>query len=180
MPRLADLRPSFPVCLVLALWVATPAFAATLYDEAVGGDLTADESTAPNVGTLAEGENSVFGTMTDFGDAFRVTLGPDLEIVAIDVLVSDYVDTAFGAGRARFSHGNLADIDQFDFDVSGNYSFDGLPVPSADYQFKIFGFGELLPSYDWEVRLTAPEPTGGALAALATLAAGARRRRRTR
>jgi hypothetical protein len=179
MPRLADLRPPFAVCLVLALGVATPAFAATLYDEAVGGDLTADEGAAPDVGTLAEGDNSVFGSMTDFGDAFRVTLGPGLEIVAIDVLVSGYVDTAFGAGRARFSHGNLADIDQFDFDASGNYSFDGLPVPSAVYQFKIFGFGELLPTYDWEVRLTVPEPAGG-IAALATLAAGAWRRRRTR
>jgi MYXO-CTERM domain-containing protein len=180
MPRLADLRPSFPVCLVLALGVATPGFAATLYDEDVGGDLTADESAAPNVGTLAEGESSVFGSMTDFGDAFRVTLGPGLEIVAVDVLVSGYVDTAFGAGRARFSEDDFSDIDEFDFDASGNYSFDGLPVPSAVYLFKIFGFGELLPTYDWEVRLTVPEPAGGALAALAVLAAGAWRRRRTR
>lgn len=186
MPRLADLCPAFAPraartvaasCLVSALWLATPVSAATLYDEDVGGDLTADEGAAPNVGMLAEGDNSISGAMTDFGDAFRVELGPGLEITGTSIEVSSFA--VGGSGRARLKTGDFAEtFDVFDFDANGSYPFLGPPLPPHTYLFKIFpATADPAPTFDWEVRLTVPEPAGGALAALAALAVCARRRR---
>jgi MYXO-CTERM domain-containing protein len=159
-----------------ALWLAAAAPAATLYDEAVSGDLTADEVTAPLVGTLAEGENSVLGTMSDVGDAFRVELGPGLEITDASVVVSNFTGQ-FTSGRARLSTTAGGDIDQFNFDADGTYPFLGPPLPSDTYLFKLFLIGESIPTYDWEVRITVPEPDGSGFA-LALLVAGALVRRR--
>lgn len=162
-------------CALAGLSLSGASSAATVYDEAVGGDLTADEATAPNVGALAPGENSVFGTMNDFGDAFRVELGPGLEITAATVEVAAFTGMAT-SGRVRLKTGDLGQIfGSVEFTADGSYPLPGTPLPSDTYLFKVFLIGEFVPTYDWEVRLTVPEPAGAAFAALAALGLLARR-----
>ncbi len=114
--------------------------------------------------------------MDDFGDAFRVELGPGLEISAATIGVAAFTGMAT-AGRIRLKTGDSGQsFGSVDFTADGSYPLPGTPLPSDTYLFKVFLIGEFVPSYDWEVRLTVPEPAGAALAALAALGLLARKK----
>lgn len=87
--------------LFVALWLPSAASAATFYDEAVSGDLTADEGAAPFLGTLSPGENSVFGQMSDFGDAFVFDLGSGRQITTATLFVTSFSGANDGVLRMK-------------------------------------------------------------------------------
>ena len=143
--------------LVIALWIPCMASAATFYDEAIGGDLTANEGTAPLLGALSPGENSVFGQMTDFGDAFKFDLDVGRQITAATLFVASF--SGANEGILRLRRIVLPEtVETFNFSTNGDFPLMSPPLESDTYLVKIFLSAAPGPTYDYELRITVPEP----------------------
>ena len=107
---------SVAVCALLA---AAPA-KATIYDEAVSGDLSNDKA-APTALTLTPGSNSVIGTVNGFGN------GDPQDWVSFTIptgfVMTSYVNSKYGSdddqGFTGFQSGSSFSGDEF---VAGNYA----------------------------------------------------------
>jgi hypothetical protein len=104
---------------VCALLAAAPA-KATIYDEAVSGDLSNDKA-APTALTLTPGSNSVIGTVNGFGN------GDPQDWVSFTIpagfVMTSYVNSKYGSeddqGFTGFQSGSSFSGDEF---VAGSYA----------------------------------------------------------
>lgn len=168
----------------MALLLLSSSAAAFVYDESVEGDLPRNEGAPLAIGTLDEGANFVLGSApfdTDFGDSFSVELAPGHEIEAVEIAISGHTGGFTARGRI-FETPDFSNIESRTFTEDGSAVYTAPPLEGGP-----FGFSAVYQSggadgdhFDWEWKITVPEPGGSALGigALATLGALARRRAR--
>jgi len=99
----------------MALFAATSATAATIYDEAVNGDLSSSVVAPTPLGTFGVGTNTVLGALInppvgdeDAFDAFSFVIGPGLSLARI--VMSPLDATGYPAGSNIFQKPGLTGV----------------------------------------------------------------------
>ncbi len=184
-----------------------PALSATLYNEAISGDLS-NNGLAPTALTVGEGSNQVFGTTGNHGsgldrDYFTINVptgyqigqlvelagtqvGANVSFIGLEagpqVTVPPNAQSAAGLlGWDHYSPGT-SDIDLLSgISIPSNGSSGFSALPSGQYSFWIQDFNSGTFAYAFDIRLTpTPEPGTYATSLVVLMVLGVVTRKRSR